>query len=88
MELARLVGKEVRKYEKDGQNREYCGLHLVYAEGSVDGIEGSKVSSVSCPRKVAPSRLEIGQLYELQYEIYTMKGQTMARLVNLVPVEG
>ena len=49
---------------------------------------GSKVEETSCPRKVNPDSLEIGQLYELEYEIYKMRGQTMARLAGLNPVEG
>lgn len=87
-EVARLVGMEFRNYEKDGQKRQYCGLHLVYAEGSDEQVIGSKVESVSCPRGVDPNRLEVGQLYELGYELYSIKGQKMARLKSLDPVEG
>jgi len=88
MEVARLVGMELREYEKDGQQRRYCGLHLVYVEGSVSDVIGSKVEAVSCPRDVDPETLEVGHLYELQYELYTIKGQKMARLRDLQPVEG
>ena len=28
--VARLVGMELRAYEKDGQKRQFCGLHLMY----------------------------------------------------------
>ncbi len=88
MEVARLVGMELRKYEKDGQKRQYCGLHLMYVEGLDEGVKGSKVEVVSCPRNVEPGTLEVGHLYELQYELYTIKGQKMARLKDLEPVEG
>jgi len=88
MEVARLVGIELRRYEKDGQKRQYCGLHLMYVEGSSEEVLGSKVEVVSCPRDVDPNKLEVGHLYELQYELYTIKGQKMARLKNLDPVEG
>lgn len=88
MEVARLVGMELREYEKDGQKRRYCGLHLVYVEDSVEEVMGSKVEAVSCPRDVDPNKLEVGSLYELQYELYSIKGQKMARLKNLQPVEG
>lgn len=87
-EVARLVGMELRNYVKDGQKRQYCGLHLVYVEDSVDSVMGSKVEAVSCPRGVDPNRLEVGHLYELQYELFSMKGQKMARLKGLEPVEG
>ncbi len=63
MEVARLVGMELREYEKDGQKRRYCGLHLMYVEGSVDDVMGSKVEVVSCPRNVDPNKLEVGHLY-------------------------
>ena len=84
--VARLVGMELRQYEKDGQKRQFCGLHLVYLEGSNEDVMGSKVEETSCPRNVDPNSLEIGGLYELDYEIYKMRGQTMARLSNLIPV--
>jgi len=86
-EVARLVGKEVREYEKDGRKRQYCGLHLMYVENTVQGVEGCKVEALSCPREIDPYRLKVGSLYQLDYEIYTMKGQRMARLSNLLPVE-
>lgn len=87
-EVARLVGMELRQYEKDGQKRQFCGLHLVYLEGLDDQVMGSKVEAVTCPRGVDPNQLEVGHLYELIYELFSMKGQKMARLKGLEPVEG
>lgn len=87
VEVARLVGMERRQYQKDGQQKHYCGLHLVHAENSVDGVMGSAVECVSCPRGVDPNRLKVGTLYELVYDHYTMKGQKMARLSDLDLVE-
>ena len=49
---------------------------------------GSRVEETSCPRSVDPNSLEVGQLYELGYEHYKMKGQLCARLKTLDPVEG
>lgn len=88
-EVARLVGMELRNYEKDGQKRQYCGLHLVHVENADDGeMLGSRVQELSCPRNVNPDTLEVGHLYELQYEHFKMKGQLMARVSGLEPVEG
>lgn len=87
-EVARLVGIELRKYQKDGEQRQYCGLHLMYLEGLDDQVMGSKVEVVSCPRRVNPDQLEVGHLYELGYEHYRMKGQIFARINALEPVEG
>ena len=77
-DVARLVGMEVREYEKDGQKRQFCGLHLMYLEGAYEEVLGS----------VDPDTLTVGQLYELGYEHYKMKGQLCARLKTLDPVEG
>ena len=84
--VARLVGMELREYEKDGQQRQYCGLHFEYLPDSQQDVIGSKVEVVSCPRGVRPDSLEVGNLYELGYEIYKLKNQTMARLTQLFPV--
>lgn len=86
-EVARLVGMEQRSYEKDGQNRRYCGLHLMYLEDSVEGVRGSKVECLSCPQRVDPNRLKIGSLYALEYSIFNTKGGKMARLTGLDPVD-
>lgn len=64
-DVARLVGMELRNYEKDGQKKQFCGLHLMYLEGSFEEVLGSRVEETSCPRGIDPSTLEVGQLYEL-----------------------
>lgn len=88
-EVARLVGMELRKYEKDGQTKQFCGLHLMHLENEEDGeMLGSRVQEISCPRNVDPNALEVGHLYELKYEHFKMKGQLMARISGLDPVEG
>ena len=86
-EVARLVGMERRSYEKDGQTRQYCGLHLVHVEGSVEGVKGSKVECLSCPREIDPNRLKVGALYELQYSFFKSRNGKMARLSGLDLVE-
>lgn len=86
-EVARLVGMERRSYEKDGQRRQFCGLHLMYVEGSTEGVKGSKVECLSCPQRVDPDRLKVGALYELQYSMYNTKAGKMARLSGLELVE-
>lgn len=86
-EVARLVGMERRSYEKDGQNRQYCGLHLMYVENSVEGVRGSKVEVLSCPREVDPNRLKVGALYALFYSFYQTRNGKMARLAGLELVE-
>lgn len=86
-EVARLVGMERRSYEKDGKQREYCGLHLMYVENSVEGVRGSKVEVLSCPQRVDPERLKMGALYELGYTMFNTKAGKMARLTDLQPVE-
>ena len=87
-EVARLVGMERRSYKKYGQDRQFCGLHLVYVEGSTVGVQGSKVECLSCPQNVDPNRLKLGGMYELQYSMYNTKAGKMARLSGLELVEG
>lgn len=84
--VARLVGMELREYTKDNQKKQFCGLHLVYLDGSVSDVMGSKVEETSCPRNVDPNDLEIGTLYQLDYDIFKMRGQNVARLSGLYPI--
>lgn len=84
-DVYQLVGKEQRQYVKDGVKKFYCGLHFVSIQGGKDGVEGSAVEKVSCPSKVDPSRLQIGQWYEFKYDIYTMGGKMMARIADFIP---
>ena len=98
-EVARLVGMEQRSYEKDGKQREYCGLHLMYVENSVEGVRGSKVENsvegvrgskvevLSCPQRVDPRHLKVGALYELGYSFFQTRQGKMARLSDLQVVE-
>lgn len=86
--VAKLVGMEIRDWEKDGKKHSFYGLQMEYVPDSVRGIMGSKVEAVSCPQGVDPNKLEIGHLYELDYRIYEVKGQKYASLQDLLPVEG
>lgn len=86
-DVYQLVGKEQRQYIKDGQQRFYCGLHLVSASGGIEGVEGSSVEKISCPREVDPARLQIGQWYQLQYSHYRTASGMAARVSGLTPVE-
>lgn len=88
MDVARLVGIEVRDYiGRDGLQKRYTGLHLCYPEGMCDAVKGSKVESVSCPKGVVAGHLEIGKLYQMKYQLFDTKNGKGARLVDLLPVE-
>ena len=87
-EVAKLMGLERREYMgSDGRQKTFCGLHLCHLEGSTRDVVGCKCENVSCPREVNPDRLELGQAYELVYEIYQTKTGKGERLVGLDPVE-
>ena len=86
-QVVRLMGIEQRDYEKDGQKRTFTGLHVNYLENSVESVLGSKCENFSCPHSVDPNRLEVGKLYELDYEIYDTKNGKAARLVGMNPVD-
>ncbi len=87
-EVAKLVGKEVREYEKDGERKRFVGLHLCHLEGTAEGVEGCKVEAVSCPRDVDERLLEVGVTYELVYTMFDTRNGKMARLVDLKVVDG
>lgn len=87
-QVVKLMGIEQRDYEKDGQKRTFTGLHVCYLENSVESVLGSKCENFSCPRNVDPDRLEVGKLYELDYDIYDTRNGKAARLAGLTPVEG
>lgn len=86
-EIYQLVGKEQRTYMKDGIQKFYCGLHLVGSQGGAEGVEGSAVQTVSCPRNTDPSRLRIGEWYELVYSHYKTAAGIRASVSDLRPVE-
>lgn len=87
-EVAKLVGMEVRDYtDRNGQQRTYCGLHLVHLEDTVRGVKGSKVETVSCPRELDWRRLKLGTAYQLEYETYDTRNGKAARLAELLEVE-
>ena len=88
-EVAKLVGIEAREFKgQDGRQRQYCGLHLVHLEGSVRRVNGCKVETVSCPQEVDYSGLQLGAMYQLEYEMFDTRNGKQARLVDLLPVEG
>lgn len=87
-EVAKLVGMERRSYTgRDGQPKQFCGLHLCHVADTVRGVKGCKCENTMCPRDVDPDDLELGQTYELIYEIYQTKDGKGARLTSLEPVE-
>lgn len=86
-EVAKLVGKEVREYTKDGQPKTFVGLHLVHVEGTVRDVEGCKVESLSCPRDVDYRLLKVGTTYELVYSFFDTAHGKMARLADLQEVD-
>lgn len=91
-EVAKLVGMECRDYTgRDGKERHYCGLHLCHVAGTVDGVEGCMVETISCPPKVE-ELLELGKTYELVYGTFRAKNEygreiREQRLVDLKEVD-
>ena len=53
----------------------------------MEGVRGSKVEVLSCPREVDPNRLKVGALYALDYSFYQTRSGKMARLAGLELVE-
>ncbi len=93
-EVAELVGIEARDYiGQDKKPRHYCGLHLCHVEGTVSGVEGCSVETVSCPSDVDEGCLELGTTYELIYRTVRAKNEygreiKELRLCDLKVVDG
>ena len=88
MNLVELRGIEKRSYEKDGQQRQFVGLHVSWQDwdGKEDSFIGERCENFSCPRGVDANSLQVGELYEVKYEIYQTKTGKGARVCDLVPV--
>ena len=87
-DVYQLVGKESRSYIKDGVQKFYNGLHLVSMAGGFEGVDGSSVQTISCPRSVDPARLKIGEWYEIKYSHFRTAKGLVASVSDLVPYEG
>ena len=88
--VVKLVGVEARDYtdKNTGELKHYAGLHVVHQrEDDGEGMRGVRVETLTCPKSVDDTRLEIGQYYGLSYTMQrTVKG-TFARLSGLVPTD-
>lgn len=85
--VARLMGIDLRDYEKGGEKKTFCVLHLIHVEGSVKSVKGCKCENTPCPRDLDPHFLVLGGLYQLDYEIYEFKGEQRARLSDLFLID-
>ena len=82
-----IFGKEVKNYEKDGQKKTARTLYVLWEhKRQPDNLEGSKVESVFVNFDL-PAGVEVGTQCEFEYELQPTKNGTMARLVDITPLQ-
>ena len=98
--IVELRGKrQSNYYDKNGELRRWKELHVIYTgtpnddENEFDPdapgefMVGDQVGILACPRGVNFERLEIGNFYQLEYELRPGRDGTRAYLVNIKPYE-
>ena len=81
-----ILGKEIKKYEKNGEQKTARNLHVVWEQKrAVDGLEGNKVESVFVNFDI-PAGVDVGVKCEFEYEIQPTKNGSIARLVDILPI--
>ena len=82
-----ILGKEVKKYKKDGEDKTARTLHVMWEQKrEVDGLVGNKVEAVYVPFEI-PAGVDIGAQCDFEYEIQPTKNGSMARLVDITPIQ-
>jgi len=82
-----ILGKEVKKYEKNGEQKVARNLHVMWEQKrEVDGLVGNKVEAVYIPFDI-PAGVEVGVQCDFEYEIQPTKNGSMARLVDITPIQ-
>ena len=81
-----ILGKEVKKYIKDGEQKVARNLHVMWEQKrAVDGLVGNKVEAVFVNFEI-PAGVEVGVKCDFEYEIQPTKNGSMARLVDITPI--
>lgn len=81
-----ILGKEIKKYKKDGEDKIARTLHVMWEQKrEVDGLTGNKVEPVFVNFDI-PSGVDVGVQCEFEYELQNTKNGTMARLVDIIPL--
>ena len=82
-----IFGKEIKKYTKNDEEKTARTLYVMWEQKrEVDGLVGNKVEAVYIPFEI-PAGVNIGVQCEFEYEIQPTKNGSMARLVDIVPIQ-
>ena len=86
MKLGIIVGKSVRSYEKDGEQKMARTLHVLWDEPrqQQDGEQGRKVEAVFCRFDI--SNIQVGDHCDFIYAIEQFGGRTVATLAEIQTV--
>ena len=82
-----IFGKEVKKYMKGDEEKTARTLHVMWVQRrAIDGLVGNKVEAVYVPFEI-PAGVEVGVQCEFEHELQPTKNGTIARLVDIVPLQ-
>ena len=83
-----IVGKEISKYKKDGEDKVSRNLYVVWdaPKHATDGMEGQKCEAVFVPFDL-PDGVNVGINCEFEYEIQQTRKGAIARLVDIIPIK-
>jgi len=82
-----IFGKEIKNYKKGDEDKTARTLHVMWEQKrEVDGLVGNKVEAVYIPFDI-PAGVEVGVQCDFEYEIQPTKNGSMARLVDITPIQ-
>lgn len=82
-----IFGKEIKKYKKGDEEKTTRNLYVMWEQKrEVDGLVGNKVEAVYIPFDI-PAGVDVGTQCEFEYEIQPTKSGSMARLVDIIPLQ-
>ncbi len=82
-----ILGKEIKKYVKDGQEKISRTLHVVsQSKNKTDELEGCKCESIFVPFDI-PEGVNVGVQCDFEYEVFQTKNGSGARLVDITPIQ-
>lgn len=83
-----VLGKEIKTYtSKNDQQKTARTLYVLWDQKrKPDGLDGNKCEAVFVPFEI-PEGVNVGTKCEFEYDIQPTKNGSMARLVDIMPIQ-
>ena len=82
-----VIGKEIKKYTKDGQEKTSRTLYVIsQPKNQPDGLEGLKSEAIFVPFDI-PAGVDPGVQCDFEYEVFQTKSGSAARLLDITPIQ-